>query len=106
MRIVGERKICLRNLVAALAQKDSLAEWSKAPDLGSGPKGRGFKSHSCHIIVTIFFVFSFCDKRRRPKVGTTQMKIEIENEAANGNKTLFFRPKLNVSGAKPAQPTC
>jgi hypothetical protein len=27
---------------------DSLAEWSKAPDLGSGPKGRGFKSHSCH----------------------------------------------------------
>nr|GEV25175.1 membrane-bound transcription factor site-2 protease homolog isoform X3 [Tanacetum cinerariifolium] len=26
---------------------DSLAEWSKAPDLGSGPKGRGFKSHSC-----------------------------------------------------------
>ena len=27
--------------------QDSLAEWSKAPDLGSGPKGRGFKSHSC-----------------------------------------------------------
>ena len=27
---------------------DNLAEWSKAPDLGSGPKGRGFKSHSCH----------------------------------------------------------
>ncbi|CAN1278299.1 hypothetical protein LINPERPRIM_LOCUS16594 [Linum perenne] len=26
--------------------QDSLAEWSKAPDLGSGPKGRGFKSHS------------------------------------------------------------
>jgi hypothetical protein len=28
---------------------DSLAEWSKAPDLGSGPKGRGFKSHSCQF---------------------------------------------------------
>ena len=27
---------------------DSLAEWSKAPDLGSGPNGRRFKSHSCH----------------------------------------------------------
>ena len=44
--------------------KDSLAEWSKAPDLGSGPKGRGFKSHSCHFL--IFFVklniklFFFC----------------------------------------------
>jgi hypothetical protein len=31
--------------------KDSLAEWSKAPDLGSGPKGRGFKSHSCQIFL-------------------------------------------------------
>jgi hypothetical protein len=30
-------------------QCDSLAEWSKAPDLGSGPKGRGFKSHSCQL---------------------------------------------------------
>ena len=27
---------------------DSLAEWSKAPGLGPGPKGRGFKPHSCH----------------------------------------------------------
>ena len=33
-------------------QLDSLAEWSKAPDLGSGPKGRGFKSHNCQ-----FFTF-------------------------------------------------
>ena len=33
---------------------DSLAEWSKAPDLGSGPRGRGFKSHSCHV-------FYFCN---------------------------------------------
>ena len=30
----------------SIAQQDGLAEWSKAPDLGSGPKGRGFKSHS------------------------------------------------------------
>ena len=34
---------------------DSLAEWSKAPDLGSGPKGRGFKSHSCQF--RFFFPF-------------------------------------------------
>jgi hypothetical protein len=26
---------------------------SKAPDLGSGPKGRGFKSHNCHIFFLI-----------------------------------------------------
>ena len=26
----------------------SLAEWSKAPALGAGPKGRGFEPHSCH----------------------------------------------------------
>ncbi|KAK1281018.1 hypothetical protein QJS04_geneDACA002845 [Acorus gramineus] len=37
--------------------EDSLAEWSKAPDLGSGPKGRGFKSHSCHFWLFIFFYF-------------------------------------------------
>ena len=36
---------------------DSLAEWSKAPDLGSGPKGRGFKSHSCQVL-SIFFPFT------------------------------------------------
>ena len=35
--------------------QDSLAEWSKAPDLGSGPKGRGFKSHSCQSF--FFFIF-------------------------------------------------
>jgi hypothetical protein len=34
-----------------------LAEWSKAPDLGSGPKGRGFKSHSCQFLVFIFIFF-------------------------------------------------
>ena len=27
---------------------DNLAEWSKALDLGSNPKGRGFKSHCSH----------------------------------------------------------
>ena len=37
---------------------DSLAEWSKAPDLGSGPKGRGFKSHSCHFSHLILFFFN------------------------------------------------
>ena len=33
-----------------------MAKWSKAPDLGSGPKGRGFKSHSCHWFL-IFYPF-------------------------------------------------
>ena len=35
---------------------DSLAEWSKAPDLGSGPKGRGFKSHSCQYECLLFLL--------------------------------------------------
>ncbi|KAG2262976.1 hypothetical protein Bca52824_070055 [Brassica carinata] len=35
---VGEAEIEYREFVI---QQDSLAEWSKAPDLGSGPKGRG-----------------------------------------------------------------
>jgi hypothetical protein len=40
--------------------EDSLAEWSKAPDLGSGPKGRGFKSHSCQISVLFSpFIYFF-----------------------------------------------
>ena len=38
-----------------IVKKDSLAEWSKAPDLGSGPKGRGFKSHSCQNYFSFFF---------------------------------------------------
>jgi hypothetical protein len=36
-----------------------LAEWSKAPDLGSGPKGRGFKSHSCQCIFFLNIIFAF-----------------------------------------------
>ena len=28
---------------------DNVAEWSKAPDLGSGPYGRGFEPHRCHL---------------------------------------------------------
>ena len=26
-----------------------MAEWSKAPALGAGPKGRGFEPHCCHV---------------------------------------------------------
>ena len=29
----------------------AMAEWSKAPDLGSGPEGRGFEPHSHHFAV-------------------------------------------------------
>ena len=31
-----------------LMRKDNVAEWSKAPALGAGPKGRGFKPHRYH----------------------------------------------------------
>ena len=27
-----------------------MAEWSKAPALGAGPKGRGFEPHCCQSI--------------------------------------------------------
>ena len=27
-----------------------MAEWSKAPALGAGPKGRGFEPHCCQIL--------------------------------------------------------
>ena len=33
--------------ISCLTCSDNLAEWSKALDLGSSPKGREFKSHSC-----------------------------------------------------------
>ena len=39
------------NLVSCKRKKaatGSVAEWSKAPDSGSGPQGRGFKSLRCH----------------------------------------------------------
>ena len=29
-------------------REDKMAEWSKAVASGAIPKGRGFKSHSCH----------------------------------------------------------
>ena len=47
------------NTMFGLTSRDSLAEWSKAPDLGSGPKGRGFKSHSCqkNIFLKSFYNF-------------------------------------------------
>ena len=35
------------NLFAASTQIDTLAEWSKALDLGSSSRERGFKSHRC-----------------------------------------------------------
>ena len=43
-----DRIILLNNKINhESSSSDSLAEWSKALDLGSNPKGRGFKSHSC-----------------------------------------------------------
>lgn len=32
---------------------DSVAERSKALDLGSSPKGRGFKSHRCQLLFAL-----------------------------------------------------
>jgi hypothetical protein len=37
---------------------DKVAEWSKALDLGSSPKGRGFKPHLYHIF-RIFLLLYF-----------------------------------------------
>ncbi len=38
-------------------QKVEVAEWSKAVDSGSIPKGRGFKSHLQHFFTLIAFSF-------------------------------------------------
>jgi hypothetical protein len=32
-----------------------MAEWSKALESGSSPKGRGFESPSCHTIFSFLF---------------------------------------------------
>lgn len=37
---------------------DCLVEWSKTLDLGSNPKGRGFKSHSNHFYY-LKFTFNY-----------------------------------------------
>ena len=34
---------------------DSLVEWSKVPNLGSGPKWRGFKFHNYQFYFLIYF---------------------------------------------------
>jgi hypothetical protein len=38
--------------VARSFRKAEVAEWSKAVDLGSIPKGRGFKPHLLHFLTT------------------------------------------------------
>ena len=43
----------------------SLAEWSKAKDSGSFPKGRGFKSLNCQKHTAFFFALSYCFRLRR-----------------------------------------
>jgi hypothetical protein len=37
---------------------DAMAEWSKAPDLGSGLNWHGFKSHWHHLFFGIFCLWS------------------------------------------------
>ena len=52
---------------------DNLAEWSKALDLGSSPKGREFKSHSCHLFFvfpTAIFVFAIATPQIHAAVNT------------------------------------
>ena len=51
-----QAKFIYCKFVVIVTNPDNLAEWSKALDLGSSPKGREFKSHSCHYA----FVFSCC----------------------------------------------
>jgi hypothetical protein len=38
---------------ALRGREAEVAEWSKAVDLGSIPKGRGFKPHLLHFLITI-----------------------------------------------------
>ena len=33
-----------------------MAEWSKAPRSGRGPKGRGFESHFCYYLLFFFLI--------------------------------------------------
>ena len=43
----------LRERGGEMSNKDDVAEWSKAVDSGSIPKGRGFKSHLQHFFIRI-----------------------------------------------------
>ena len=47
-------------------QEGSMAEWSKAPALGAGPKGRGFEPHCCQSLVSrpYTFVSEFGNRKR------------------------------------------
>ena len=55
----AQSAIMLRRIVLfSLCIHDTLAEWSKALDLGSSPRGRGFKSHRCQIALHDSFYFT------------------------------------------------
>ena len=44
------------SLISAHSDNDTVAEWSKAPDLGSGLRWRGFESHRCHFPFTLLLL--------------------------------------------------
>ena len=83
------KKLYIYKYFANFKHQDSLAEWSKAPDLGSGPKGRGFKSHSCHLLfIDLFFIlfFLFPSKTELIHNGVEDSLVTTQNTA---NKNSF-----------------
>ena len=48
-RLLHDPTEMLRAVGGTLEHVGQRGEWSKAPDLGSGPYGRGFEPHRCHL---------------------------------------------------------
>ncbi len=60
MRVLGEgvlKQVVKKGRGEGSVRRVEVAEWSKAVDSGSIPKGRGFKSHLQHFLISSPFTF-------------------------------------------------
>ena len=79
-----------------------MAEWSKAPALGAGPKGRGFEPHCCQV--KLFFRGDRQKAMTHPQLhqgacGVVVSRLLCMQKASGSNpdKSTIFLPHLKFS---------
>ena len=78
-------------LKTAYTKKGRMAERSKAPESGSGPKGRGFESHFCHICFSYVGIWSLF------ALYTDRMRCRTRSSKANAHLPFLSSSSLLVT---------
>ena len=74
-----------------------MAEWSKAPALGAGPKGRGFEPHCCQFLHSAklpYFPLMMVIEKLNWACGVVVSRLLCMQKASGSNpdkSNLFFR---------------